>query len=457
LELNGLPGELIQIQNVDAATKTITLQSAPTLTFKEELHPKLRRWEGTAPLTMGAWLLLEGGIEVQFSNASYKTGDYWLIPARTATGEIEWPPFETPNTNPIAQQPRGIRHHYCRLALLVFDGKKLTVQQDCRDIFYPLAASALHVTNTSWQNDDLLSTSDLKKGLQIWFDVMPDKLSLVGGGQPPASPTVIVSAEAPIESGAAAPDLTFILDTKITLNPNSIVLNIVEQSKLFDQLIRRQALVRVRVTLKGHTIFSQRGDDITYLDGQASGKAGRRKDGKTPRIALNLPSGGGVHASDFESWFYIGTEPEPKQPLQVTNVKLTIPTTGTAMDITPQQKAQQPLEQIDFPLQQAQITFNREPDPKSVTPNSVFVFRTAEGAKRYVTPEKLTVSGKTVTLLLGNAVSYGTLEVAGGVDNSFKPHTAPVTAQDDGTGLDGDYDSAEGGDFLLPFKQKMIG
>jgi acyl-coenzyme A synthetase/AMP-(fatty) acid ligase len=33
LELNGLPGELIQIQNVNAATKTITLQSAPALTF----------------------------------------------------------------------------------------------------------------------------------------------------------------------------------------------------------------------------------------------------------------------------------------------------------------------------------------------------------------------------------------------------------------------------------------
>ena len=128
-ELNGLPGELIQIQNVNAATKTITLQSAPALTFKEELHPKLRRWDGTTALTTNTWLPLEGGIEVQFSDGTYKTGDYWLIPARTATGEIEWPPFETPNVNPIAQPPRGIQHHYCRLALLAFDGEKLTVQR----------------------------------------------------------------------------------------------------------------------------------------------------------------------------------------------------------------------------------------------------------------------------------------------------------------------------------------
>jgi hypothetical protein len=457
LELNGLPGELIQIQNVNAATKTITLQSAPALTFKEEVHPKLRRWDGTAALTTNKWLALEGGIEVQFSNGTYKTGNYWLIPARTATGEVEWPPFETPNKNPIAQPPRGIQHHYCRLALLAFDGKKLTVQKDCRHVFYPLAASALHVTKTSWQNDDLLPTKALQKSLQIWFDVVPDKLSLVGGGQPPASPTVIVSVETPIESGAAAPDLTFILDTKITLQSDSILLHIIEQSKLFDQLIRRQPLVRVRVTLKGHTIFSRRGADIIHLDGQAFGKAGMRADGKTPRIDLNLPSGSGARASDFESWFYIGIERETKPPLQVTAIKLTMPTTGTAVDITPQQSAQQPIAEINFPLQQAEITFNRAPDPKSVTPNSVFVFTMDGAAKFRAAPKNLIVSGNTVTLLLGNAVSSGTLEVSGGVDNSFSPPTAPVTAQDDGTGVDGDYDHAEGGDFLLPFSQIIIG
>jgi hypothetical protein len=184
---------------------------------------------------------------------------------------------------------------------------------DCRGNFYPLAANALHITKTSWQNDDLLPTKALKKGLEIWFDVVPDKLSLVGGGQPSASPTVIVSVEAPIQSGPTAPDSIFILDTKISLQSDSILLQIVEDSKLFDELIGRQALVRVRVTLKGHAIFSHRGADIVYLDGQAFGKAGMRGDGKAPRIDLNLPSGNGARASDFESWFYIGVEPETKR------------------------------------------------------------------------------------------------------------------------------------------------
>jgi hypothetical protein len=453
LELNGLPGELIQIQNVNAATKTITLQSAPTLAFKKEFHPKLRRWDGTGELkTDGTWQALEGGIEVQFSNGTYKTGDYWLIPARTATGEIEWPPFETPNTSPIAQPPRGIRHHYCRLALLAFDKETISVQEDCRDIFYPLAASALHVTKTNWQNDDLLPTKVLQKGLQIWFDGVPDKLSLVGSGQPSASPTVIVTFEAPIQSGTSAPDLTFILDTKITVQPDSILVQIVEDSKLFDELIRRQALVRVRVTLKGHTIFSQRGAEIVYLDGQAFGETGVRADGQTPRIDLNFPSGSGARASDFESWFYIGTERETKPPLQVTHVKLlSSPTVGLASDIDPTHKPKQDAVQLGFPLQQAQITFNRPPDPKSATPNSVFVFLT-DGAKKIpVPPKKLTVSGNRVQLLLGDSIRLGSLEVAGGVDKSFKPPTAAVTAQDDGTPLDGNYDNAPGGDFVLPF------
>jgi hypothetical protein len=448
-ELNGLPGKLVQIQNVNAPAKTITLQSAPTFVPKKELHPKLRRWEGTAGLATNTWLGLEGGIEVQFSDGTYKTGDYWLIPARTATGEIEWPPFETPNLNPIAQPPRGIQHHYCRLALLAFDGKKLTVQQDCRDIFPPLAARALHVTKTNWQNDDLLRSEVLQKGLKIWLDVVPDRLSVLGGAQPSTSPTVIVSVEAPIQTDTAAPDLTFILDTKITLQSDSIVLRIVEQSKFFQELLQRRALVRVRVTLKGHTIFSQRGSDVIYLDGQAFGKSGIRADGKTPRIDLNLPSGSGARASDFESWFYLGVQPETKRPLQVTAVKL-MTIQGREFNVMPQSSAKQPTALIDLPLQQAEITFNRAPNPKSVTRNTVFVFTKDGRSKIRVALKSLTVKDNVVQVLLANRMQSGSLEVAGGVDDSFDPPTAAVTALDDGTSVDGDYDNAEGGDFVLP-------
>jgi hypothetical protein len=82
---------------------------------------------------------LEGGIQVRFSDGLYHAGDYWLIPARTITGEIEWPPFDVPNTDPIPQPPVGIHHHFCRLALLDVQGGVLSLS-DCRPLFPPLTA-----------------------------------------------------------------------------------------------------------------------------------------------------------------------------------------------------------------------------------------------------------------------------------------------------------------------------
>ena len=157
LELNGQFGQLAQIDKVDTATREITLLNvapqplAATPTgVNAARHPKLRRWDQAdqtgAPATAqgiktaGQWLPLEDGVSVQFSQSGqYRTGDYWLIPARTASGELEWPPYEVPNLNPQPQPRLGIEHHYCRLALIrVQDGiidKNVT---DCRNIFPPL-------------------------------------------------------------------------------------------------------------------------------------------------------------------------------------------------------------------------------------------------------------------------------------------------------------------------------
>ena len=180
-ELAGVPGQLLQIAGINPDTRVITLKSAPT-PVALDLNPKLRRWDQSgAPakgngVAMGAaWLPLEGGIEVQFSDDVFRTGDYWLIPARTATGEIEWPPFAVPNTAPAPQPPLGIRHHFCRLALVQENDGVLEVIQDCRTIFPPLASAALHVIDTSWENDDVLELATLlKDGLTITLDGSPE-------------------------------------------------------------------------------------------------------------------------------------------------------------------------------------------------------------------------------------------------------------------------------------------
>jgi len=88
--------------------------------------------------------LIEGGIQIQFSSdGAYRTGDYWMIPARTGTGQIEWP---------SGPQPRGgIYHHYCKLALIQREAgleiaskndATLKVIHDCRKLFPPLTELA---------------------------------------------------------------------------------------------------------------------------------------------------------------------------------------------------------------------------------------------------------------------------------------------------------------------------
>jgi len=60
------------------------------------------------------WVELDEGVTVQFSGDQFRIGDYWLIPARTATGDVIWPE-ESPD-HPSAIPPHGIRHHYAPLA-----------------------------------------------------------------------------------------------------------------------------------------------------------------------------------------------------------------------------------------------------------------------------------------------------------------------------------------------------
>ncbi|MGP1372615.1 MAG: DUF6519 domain-containing protein [Almyronema sp.] len=139
LALSGQPGELLQIEDFVLSADSdpiIVLATAPTPLasgagfpdgIDRDRHPQLRRWDqkgvsatATGVAVAAGWLNLEAGIQVQFSGGTYKTGDYWLIPARTATGQIEWPMTAEPTPAPLAQPPLGIAHHYCRLAIAQF-------------------------------------------------------------------------------------------------------------------------------------------------------------------------------------------------------------------------------------------------------------------------------------------------------------------------------------------------
>lgn len=176
--LLNLPGNLLPVQTIDSTTMTVTLNGVPdaVLGSDETLHPLLRRWDQTSGdpaeggLTLdndnaafvqeGVWLTLEDGVQIRFQPADivspppstpsppvnqYLTGDYWLIPARTATGDVEWPKVTdvqgNPETDaqgniiPVALPPHGITHYYAPLAVISVSANGVSVAHECRSQF----------------------------------------------------------------------------------------------------------------------------------------------------------------------------------------------------------------------------------------------------------------------------------------------------------------------------------
>jgi hypothetical protein len=92
--------------------------------------------------------LLEDGVWIQFPQPAadqaanqYRTGDYWLIPARTSTGNVEWPQTQDSQGNSIAAavQPHGVAHKYAPLAIVTVDASGTTsLESDCRHTWVSL-------------------------------------------------------------------------------------------------------------------------------------------------------------------------------------------------------------------------------------------------------------------------------------------------------------------------------
>ena len=152
---NRTPGVLVPITKVDDLVLTVDRAQAIAppggslvqfvAALDQKFHPQVRRWDlaGVAaamiPGTNDGFLELEDGVEVKFKNGTCRTGDYWLIPARTAEEYVEWPHDSASPPNPLSQAPHGILHHFCRLAIIEVDaGGDLSLVDDCRPIFQPL-------------------------------------------------------------------------------------------------------------------------------------------------------------------------------------------------------------------------------------------------------------------------------------------------------------------------------
>lgn len=150
--LSGAAGALVRVTGVDLDTLTISFEAGSLTSLPDaSRHAVLRRWDhghrktATAPgkvanedrpiiandlaltLTEGGWLTIEDGISVFFEAAAlpdqqhYRTGDYWLIPARTAIGDVVWPGSADAMREPLSRPPHGVEHHYAPLAIVTVD------------------------------------------------------------------------------------------------------------------------------------------------------------------------------------------------------------------------------------------------------------------------------------------------------------------------------------------------
>ncbi|MBR0565481.1 hypothetical protein J5J83_05025 [Azoarcus sp. L1K30] len=142
-ELLGQPGPLVPVVRTEGNVVTVDLAQRighPLDAALFAANPRVRRWDGVVELKTSAianpntgWEeLAQDGIELKFAPGSYRIGDYWLIPARTATADIEWP---REAGKPAFLAPAGILRAFARLALLRFESNAWSLRADCRPLF----------------------------------------------------------------------------------------------------------------------------------------------------------------------------------------------------------------------------------------------------------------------------------------------------------------------------------
>jgi hypothetical protein len=332
--LNQEPRALVQIDSVDPSKKEITTKS-PLPSLSGSL--KLRRWDqfGAGATANGVamtsgWIDLEGNIQVLFSDGTYQSGDFWLIPARTATGEIEWSPFEVPNSRPIPQPPIGIDHHFCRLALLTVTRGIIRVT-DCRKLFPPLTEMmrpdpGIHVIRVFARdaqgqlsllaNDSNVLGTSILGGIAVECDAPIAPISI-------SRPDCFVTMELPFErpglaAGGGGVETYVQLALAATVGTNDRTITWAPSARARALLSNLPIIPEgdrgflARLTLKGNFIWSL--DDLNlFLDGEAFGFRALG----VPLVSLRLPSGDRRKGGDFEMWFWL-TRPGPVTAFSLT-------------------------------------------------------------------------------------------------------------------------------------------
>ncbi|MEO3891424.1 DUF6519 domain-containing protein [Nonomuraea sp. B5E05] len=149
-ELHGLPGHLATAGPPDGLALPVKwAATGPADLAALGSTPIVRRWDGPAqPANSSPDELDKAGIEVRFGAGDFRTGDHWLVPARTMrlmygisalSGTIEWPEEDN---KPLALPPLGPEHHVAVLGILergtAAGHGRWTLEESCRRLTPPL-------------------------------------------------------------------------------------------------------------------------------------------------------------------------------------------------------------------------------------------------------------------------------------------------------------------------------
>jgi hypothetical protein len=124
---------LMRVSIVDRENGVVTVDQAPA--SNTGVHRYLRRWQSgeidiaaATATAVNGWIPLEDGIQVKFDigKRQLATGQYWTIPARTATGDVIWPQS---GGKPAFRTPAGVEHGYAPLAMVAFNADR-TINTD---------------------------------------------------------------------------------------------------------------------------------------------------------------------------------------------------------------------------------------------------------------------------------------------------------------------------------------
>jgi Family of unknown function (DUF6519) len=130
-------GQMAQVSTIDPHDLRVELalpEGALGLTSYKDAtarssHALVRRWDhrgaaaekgkGAIIATPGEKIELEDGIIVEFKSGDFRPGDYWYVPARVLTGDVEWEGLPGPDG---FRSPDGPRHVCAPLAFGNADG-----------------------------------------------------------------------------------------------------------------------------------------------------------------------------------------------------------------------------------------------------------------------------------------------------------------------------------------------